>query len=263
MKSKKNIKIILSLLFSLLMVPILFYLGMFMTWGRILSVGTVLNIAIIVPLLLFTFNIRSITKTSDEESKDEKESTPLFIGKNLLMMGGMMILMPVAIFLWSSATDKPEQYLKLYRYYDYPCENTVFGTVNKMALVAHGSSFMHEGAYFITRNTLEEYHDYLEHRGNTPYIEKKIYPIGSKFKVIGYYMARDFAGYDQSYLVQSVEDNKTVAWIWNFKFDSKECHPHFYSEHTYLSENPTFSLERGSYNEQEVNLTNMTMKPFK
>ena len=256
-------KIILSIFFSLLMVPILFYIGLFVTWGMLLSVETVMYIAIIIPVMLFALNIYSIIKTSDQENKGKKDSILLFISKNVLMMGGMMILLPVAIFSWSSATDNPEKSLKLYRYYDYPCENVVFETVNKMALVAHGSSFMHEGAYFITRNTLEEYHDYLEHRGDTPYIEKKIYPIGSKFKVIGYYMARDFAGFGQSYLVQSVEDNKTVAWIWNFNFDSKECHPHFYSYETRFSDNPTFSLERGSHNEQEVNLTNRTMKPFK
>ena len=262
MKSNKKIKIILSLFFSIILVPILFVIEMVFTWGMILSVETVVYIAILISLILFALNIYTISKTSDGENKG---NLLWFIGKNILIMTATIILLPVGIFSWSTATDKPEKYLKLYRYYNYPCENATFATVNKMVLAAHGDGYMHAGAYFITRNMLEEYNDYNTNRDAFPfpYIEKRTFPIGTKFKVIGYYMARDFAGYGQNYLVQSVEDITTIAWIWNFKFDSKECHPHFYSEHTYLSENPTFSLERGSHNEEEINLTNMTMKPFK
>ena len=156
---------------------------------------------------------------------------------------------------------------KLYKYHNYPCENNIFKTVNKMALVVHGTSAMKESLYYITRNGLEEYHDYIENREWTPYIEKKIYPIGSKFKVIGYYWPIVEGGYFptpsnvQYYLVQSIEDNN-IAWIASFAFNSKECHPHFYSYDTRFSDRHTFKLEGYSHKEEEIDLKKLTKKPF-
>lgn len=156
---------------------------------------------------------------------------------------------------------------KLFIYKDYPCENNIFKTVNKMALVVHGKSAMKESLYHITRNGLEEYHDYIENRNWTPYIEKKIYPIGSEFQVIGYYWPIVIGGYFptpsnvQYYLVKSIEDNN-IAWIASFVFNSKECHPHFYSYETRFSDRNSFKLERHSHKEEEIDLSKLTKKPF-
>ncbi len=91
-----NIKIILSILFSLLLIPILFYIGFFVTWGRSLTVGTLLTIAIIIPLALFILNTY---KTSKMQNRKKEDSLLTFILKNLLIMFAIIIFIPVLILI--------------------------------------------------------------------------------------------------------------------------------------------------------------------
>ena len=156
---------------------------------------------------------------------------------------------------------------KLYSYKDYPCENTVFTIEREMILVTNGTSAMKEALYYITRNSLEEYNDYyLEHRDWTQYIEKKIYPIGSEFEVVGYYWP--FAlGYlhppssVRAYLVQSLDD-KNIAWISHFTFNSKDCHPQYDYDKTLYNEKHIFEVEKGTHQEKEIGLSKLVKKPF-
>jgi len=148
----------------------------------------------------------------------------------------------------------------LYKYDNYPCKDVVFSTVNKMHLVAHNHSFMPEGAYFITRNTLEEDHQYKEHGMETENKYIKFYPIGSKWKVIGLYRAYDSISNGLYFLVQSQKD-KNLAWIANMDFNYKECKPNFYSYETRFKDYPMYKPDKNSTG-KFLNLKNMKMTPY-
>lgn len=179
--------------------------------------------------------------------------------------GGTVIsILFIYIFLvvgWHSIRFNAEDTYKLYKYNHYPCKNIVFATVNKMHLVAHNSSFMEEGAYFLTRNTLEEDHQFKEHGGDTEYIYKGFYPIGSQFKVIGFYTPYGTTGGGIDYfLVKSIKDHN-LAWIASMDFDYKECKPNFYSYETRFRDYPMYKPEENSTG-KFINLRAMKILPY-
>ncbi len=154
---------------------------------------------------------------------------------------------------------------KLYKYTQYPCENKIFKTPTKMVLVAHDDEYMKEPLYYITRNTLKKYKRHLYDQHYTEYIEKKIYPKGSQFKIIGYYWAYDEGpisvnGVHQDFLVKSLNDS-SIAWISSLKIDSQECS--VYGTDSNWSYSKIFTLHRNTFNEQEVDLSKLTKKKFK
>jgi len=242
---------------SILLGLILFGFLLFTTWGILISVDTIFTISTTLPLLYFLLLV-TLLKSKNEFSKNETILS--FLLSQITFIVIIPIITVVIVFAYSAVDESLNPNYKLFKYSGYPCENKIFLTTEKTILVAYNISYMHEGAYFITHNVLEEYNqNYFEHRGEVEYIEKKQYPIGSKFKVIGFYWPYGNINY---YLIQDVEDSKTIAWVSHNEFDSKECHINFYSQHVYPIENNTFTPKSGEYNETEIDLSKMKMKPF-
>jgi hypothetical protein len=130
-----------------------------------------------------------------------------------------------------------------------------------MHLIAHNRSFMEEGAYFITRNTLEEDNNFKEHADYTEHIYKGFYPIGSQWKVIGFYRPYGSTGGGLEYfLAQSVSDNK-LAWIASMDFDYKECKPNFYSYETRFHSYPMYKPDHNNTG-KFLNLKEMKILPY-
>ena len=253
-KHKRVLGIFIS---SILLGCALFISLIVTTWGILISIDTIFTIAITLPLLYFLLLFILI---NIEGELTTNQTTLNFLSNQI----GVIIIIPiitvVVVFVYSSYDESLNPNYNLFKYSGYPCENKTFSTTEKTILVAYNISYMHEGAYFITHNVIEEYNqNYLEHRGEVEYIEKKIYPIGSKFKVIGFYWPYGTIHY---YLIQNVEDNKTIAWVSQNEFDSKECHINFYSQQIYPIKNNTFSPKNGEYNETKIDLSKMQMKPF-
>jgi len=179
--------------------------------------------------------------------------------------GGTVIsILFIYIFLavgWHSIRYDEKDTYKLYKYDHYPCENIVFTTVNKMHLIAHNRSFMEEGAYFITRNTLEEDHQFKEHGNDTESIYKRFYPISSQFKVTGFYTPYGTTGGAIDYfLVESIKDHN-LAWIASMDFDYKECKPNFYSYETRFHDYPMYKPDENSTG-KFINLKEMKILPY-
>ncbi len=250
-------KYIYSIIFSLILFALIFYISMFFVWGRILDTNNVLTFAILIAITFFIFNVY-------REANRDKKSKNRNIGSFFKYFGSTILISFIYVFsvsTWHEMTYDVEKTYKLYKYKNYPCQDVVFKTVNKMNLVAHNRSFMAEGAYFVTRNTLEENHDYLENRGKTEYIDKGKYPIGSEWKIIGFYNPRGSTGGILNYfLAQSVKDNN-IAWIASMDFDYQQCQPNFYSYETRAHDYPMY--EPGSNSTKElVDFTNLKMKPY-
>ncbi len=251
-------KYIYPILFSLILFALISYLTLIFAWGRILDVKTGFTFAIIIAISFFIFNTyREVTK----EKKDGRGNIFSFfkyLGSTFLVFFAFLLL----VYAWHSITNNIEDSYKLYKYKNYPCEDIVFKTVNKMNLVAHNRSFMAEGAYFITRNTLEEHHSYLNNRGKTEYIDKGEYPLGSEWKVVGFYNPRGSTGGILEYfLVQSIKDNN-IAWIASMDFDYQQCQPNFYSYETRFHDYPMYKPDNNSTKEL-IDLTNLEMKPYR
>lgn len=251
-------KYIYSIIFSLILLALISYLTLFLAWGRILDVKTGFILAILIALSFFVLNVyKEVTK--DKKDKEGNVSSFFkYFGSTILVF----LLFLFAVVGWHTITNRIEDSYKLYKYKDYPCKDVVFKTVNKMHLVAHNRSFMAEGAYFVTRNTLEEHNNYIESRGQTEYIDKGEYPLGSEWKVIGFYHPFGSTGGGLKYfLVNSVEDNKT-AWIASMDFDYKQCQPNFYSYEERFHDYPMYKPESNSTKEL-IDFTNLEMKPYR
>lgn len=255
MNSYKNVLgiIISSIILGLLLFAIL----LFTTWGILISVDTIFTIATTIPLIYFLLVL--FISSNNENMSPQGIGTLNFLANQIGMMVIIPIITVIVVFIYAGVDESLNPNYKLFKYSGYPCENKIFTTTDKTALVAHNKSFMHEAAYFITRNTLEDYKDYLNNRHWTEYIEKNIYPKGSKFKVIGFYWPYGNIRY---FLIQDVEDNKTIAWVSHNEFDAKECHVNFYSQQRDLIQNNTFTPKNGEYNETEIDLSQMQMRPF-
>lgn len=245
-------KYIRPIVFSLFLFVLIGYFSLFLAWGRVLDVGTGLFVAALAGMAFFL--IHATKELSSKGESGEIKPPSLFnYFENIVLIFFAFLFLTIGWFILSnSIKDK----YKLYKYESYPCKDVVFKTVNKMNLVAHNRSYMAEGAYFITRNTLEEHQYYLDHRGNTEYIDKGEYSVGSEWEILGFYQPYGSTGGGLKYfLVQSIEDNNT-AWIASMNFDYQQCQPNFDSYEK------MYKPERNAIREI-VDLTGLEMKPYK
>ena len=225
--------------------------------GHIIDISDGLSFAYIISISFFLINIYIIKKAK----KEKNNYFELFFQYSGIIVS-IVLIYNVLVFSWYYSVYNEEDTYKLYKYDNYPCKNVVFSTVNKMHLIAHDSSFMEEGAYFITRNTLEEDNMFKESAGNTEYIYKGFYPVGSKWKVIGFYTPYGTTGGNLNYfLVKSIKDHK-LAWIASMDFNYKECKPNFYSYETRFHDYPRYIPDENSTG-SFINLKKMKILPFK
>ncbi len=121
----------------------------------------------------------------------------------------------------------------LNKYDNFPCQGRVFELNKDKIHIVNNKSIMREGYYYISRNSLEPYinskEQYVPSSLLDSIILKGIYPKGTQFKVIGYYVAYDTTtiplpggGRAPNYLVQSLKD-KEIFWIQDFELDIDSC----------------------------------------
>ncbi|MEA2028332.1 MAG: hypothetical protein U9N49_05105 [Campylobacterota bacterium] len=245
---KEAIKVVVTILSSFLLLFFLLKVGSFITSYELLPTD---RLVVIVALITFIFFISEFRKTH------------LDIVQTLLKIIVITILFPITVLIWKMFAYDLGKYIKLYQYSGYPCENVTFEIADKMVLVTRNNSYMQNGLYYLTRNTLENYSDYKSDSYSNRDIEKKIYTTGSPFKVIGYYGATGSSlGFSQNYLVQSLEDNESVAWISHWKFNAKACCPLL--QENYYEENLTFDVQLGNHNyhQKSIDISRIQMKSF-
>jgi len=93
----------------------------------------------------------------------------------------------------------------------------------KMMLLTHHDGMLPESAYYLTHNSLRQYTKDLE---KSFYNRFSIIPNGTEFKTIGYYLPIFLgSGNMQYFLIESLDSNKTKAWIHCTSFDIKKCYP--------------------------------------
>lgn len=145
-------------------------------------------------------------------------------------------------------------HLELYRYHNFPCENTTFITKEKMVLLTLHGGMLPKSAYYLTHNSLRQYTKDLE---KSFYNKFSIIPSGTEFKTIGYYLPiSPGSGNMQYFLIESLDSNKTKAWIHHTGFDIKKCYP---EEISYMGTH--FFAKRGTYGEEKINLKSMKILP--
>jgi len=259
---KRAFKMLLALFFAFLLAFLLWKVGSFFIINELISTKTLILGILLVSIGFFGLNIYTIQHSTNYEAP----KIGSYIGQVVVGITAIVVFLPIIVFIviivWKVTAYSMGKYIKLYEYSNYPCENMTFQIDDKMVLVTRANHYMQHGLYYVTRNTLENYSEY-KNDPNRLDIEKNIYPKGSSFKVIGYYGATGSSlGFSQNYLVQSLEDNKSIAWISHWKFHVKECRPLL--RENYYEDNLTFDVQvRGDdYQQRTIDISKMEMKPF-
>ncbi len=218
-------------------------------WGRMIGLNTGIAISALGGIGFFFY---FANKVINEESNGKKYS--------LFEKGVGLVLFFVPFYIISLVLTPyyhnwNHTYLELYKYHGYPCENKVFTLKEKRPLFTHHDGSLPQSAYFITHHELEEYDD----RPENDYYGSTNIPKGSQFKVIGFYLpVAKGSGLMQYFLVESLNSNKTKAWIDEYSFNSKKCYP---EEVPYYDDDIQFSAERGTYGEEKIDLTDLKLLP--
>jgi len=208
-------------------------------------------LAILAGILFFATGTLNVLNKKDIPKEENKRS---IVGKGFRLLVFILPFFILSFYFVPKFHHWNGTYLELYKYHNYPCENATFTTKKKMAFLSHHDGILPRSAYYITHNTLDEYKEKLEHRGNIlAYV-----PKGEEFKVIGFYLPiAPGSGRLQYYLVQATNNNKTKAWVDQYQFNSEQCYP---EEVRYYEEN-CFSAQRGTYGEEKIDLSSLTMIP--
>jgi len=141
--------------------------------------------------------------------------------KGLGILKSIFMIIFVSFLIYITINTKSN----LIKYDGIPCQNKIFTIKKPMEKVIGGDSTMRKGYYHISKNLLQDIHeDYV-----TVKKTGKIFPQGSKFKIISYYVSFDTGplsglggGPVPNYLVQSLETGE-YFWISYFEFDTNTC----------------------------------------
>ena len=176
------------------------YFGLFLIWGKILNTDFIL-LFIFLGLVIFLFLITRIK----EKSK----------GKFILKSLAVIFFYPFAYGTLMVSYKELSHTPTLQKYKNFKCKNSIIDSNDSVIMLKHGSSYMNEDYFYITRNTIHFQKDYEENPPQTQYkLIKSYVPPDNKFKVIG--------KYGSNYLLKSLSDNK-LAWVWTMYFDIKQC----------------------------------------
>ena len=246
---KKILKIVWFAVAAIALFGVLAWLSLFLAWSRLIEAGTGITVAAIIGIIFFISNTVKIIKNKEAPTDTEKRKRSFL----RIIFSFLIFLLPFYIlsfyfvpkfYKWSG-TD-----VELYRYHNFPCENSTFTTNDKMVMYNDTSRIIPQSAYPITHNLLLK--DKLD-----PHIDSNknvIVKKGTKFKVIGFYLPkyRKYSGM-YYYLIENLDENKTKAWVFNLDFDAEKCRPEFNK-----FDIKHFSPERGTYEEEKIDLKNIT-----
>ncbi len=176
------------------------YMGLFLVWGRLLNIDSIL-LFVFFGLAIFLF----ITSRGKEKHKNRH------ILESLLFIFFYPLIYGICVATYKEYTHVPV----LKKYKNFQCKNTIIDSNDTIVMLKHGSSYMNEDYFYITRNTIHFQKDFESDYPSTEYkLVKSYLPPHNKFKVI--------EKYGSNYLLESLSDN-TLAWVWTMYFDIKQC----------------------------------------
>ncbi len=216
-------------------------------WGRLITMNVGIALAAMGGAWFFIFFTVKVIKKKTGEKK-----------LSIFEKGFGLIIFFVPFYILSFYAipryhDWNHTYLELYKYHGYPCEDKIFTLKEDKVLFTHYDGSLPQSAYFITRHKIEEYDD----RPKNDYYGSVNIPKGSQFKVIGYYLPiAQHSGLMQFFLVESLDSNKTKAWIDEYSFNSKKCYP---EKVPYYDDDIQFSADRGTYGEEKIDLSDLKL----
>lgn len=180
------------------------FLGLFLSWGKMLNMDYIL-LFILLGTIIFLFLVTRI----QENNKGK------YIIKSLGVMFSVVFFYPFTYGILVSSYKELFHMPKIKQYKNFQCKNAIIDSNDTIVMLKHGSSYMNEDYFYITRNTIHFQKDYAGNHPQTEYkLIKSYLPPNNKFKVIG--------KYGSNYLLESLSDNN-LAWIWTLYFDIKLC----------------------------------------
>jgi len=200
------------------------------------------------------FFIVNTIKIINKKEISKEKNTQSFFKKSLNFLIFLLPFYILSFYFIPRFHEWNGTYLELYQYHNFPCENKTFITKEKMALLTHHDGMLPKSAYYITHNSLRKYKKDLE---RDYYNKISIIPIGTRFKIIGYYLPIALRlSHTHYYLIESLDNNKTKAWIDYMNFDIEKCYP----EEIYYKGSHFFP-KKGTYGEEKINLKKMDILP--
>jgi hypothetical protein len=244
---KKILKIVWTALAAVALSGVIFWLSLFLAWGRVIDVQTGATVAIVIGIIFFVANVLKLINKKETSIEKNHQS---FLKKSFNLLIFLLPFFILSFYFIPKFYEWTGTDVELYRYHNFPCENKTFTTTDKVIVYYDTVGLMPKSAYLITHNRLVKNKINPDSTPNKNIVIKK----GVKFKVIGFYLPkyRRYAGM-YYYLVQSLDENKTKAWVFNFDFDTGECRPEFNNFDT-----KHFSPKRGTFGEEKINLKNIT-----
>ena len=221
--------LLLYIIISICFGALSFYLFVFFTWGRTISIETSLTISILMSIGLF---IILVYKTFKKEN----------YSKIILYSFILFLLLSIPYYLFFIKDNS-----KLYQYDSFPCKDQIFSSdYNLTALTYKGISKYDFG--LITPYTIEDNYYYDLVKDNVGHTFKKGYNIGSKWTVKGlYHHTRNNISF---FLLESIEDNIKV-WLYLDHFNYKECKLDFYYDENHGVKFDIYDISKNK-NRQEV-----------
>ena len=186
---------------SILLGSFLSYVSLWLAWGRLFEFSTGMNLSIFIAGTFFIFGLGYLIK---------KETLKKVLISNAIIF---TFLIPITyLYLFKDNS-------KFYSYSDYPCKTKIITSDRNIIMIEYAGTSM-KGFEILTKYNLEDENYYNIIKENTTHTHKKIYPIGSKWKVIGLY---EHSRYNLNYFLLSSVDDKEKAWVYTNNFNYKQC----------------------------------------
>jgi hypothetical protein len=195
------IYVFLLVLLSILLAAFLFYVSLWLAWGRLFEVSTGMNLSLFIAGIFFILGLYYLTK---------KETLKKVLISNAIIFAFLAPITYIYLFKDNS---------KLYSYDNYPCKNELISSDRNIIQLVYAGTSM-KGFEIFTKYNLEDEKYYNIIKNRTSHIYKKTYPIGSKWKVLGLY---EHTRYNLNYFLLSSIDDKEKAWVYTNNFNYKEC----------------------------------------
>jgi len=195
------IYVFLLISLSILLAAFLFYVSLWLAWGRLIEVTTGMNLSIFIAGIFFILGLYHLAK---------QETLKKVLISNAIIFTFLTPIVYIYLFKDNS---------KLYSYDNYPCTNELVTSDRNIIQLEYAGTKM-KGFEKFTKYNLEDENYYNIIKKRTGHTYKKTYPIGSKWKVLGLY---EHTRYNINYFLLSSVDDKEKAWLYTNNFNYKEC----------------------------------------
>ena len=198
---KTFIYVFLLVLMSILLGASLFYVSLWLAWGRLFEVSTGLYLSIFIAGIFFLRRLDALIK---------KENLKKVLISSAIIFTFLIPITYLYIFKDNS---------KFYSYSEYPCKTEIITSDRNVIMIQYAGTSM-RGFKTLTKYNLEDENYYNIIKKTMTHTYKKTYPIGSKWKVIGFY---EHTRHHLNYFLLSSVDDKEKAWVYTNNFNYREC----------------------------------------